>query len=322
MIGGPAGGRTDRALLVLGTAAQSPTQDRHVNGLVLRWDDHLVLFDPGEGAQTQLARGGVKAVRIDRVCLTHLHGDHCLGLPGVIERRANDGARGPLHVHVPAASTEHLRHLLDGTEDTSPVDLRLHPAAGDGPVPTDGAPFRLSALALDHTVPCVGWRLEEPEGLHLLPARLAALGVEGPAVGELRRHGSVRVGSRRVHLDEVAVTRPGQVVAVVMDTRSCDAAVTLARDADLLVTESTYRTGEEDLAAAHGHLTAGQAAEIAREAGVRRLVLTHYSQRHPDPAAFAADAAAVFPDVVAAEDLTWVPVPRRHRPVDDERVVG
>lgn len=307
----------NRALLVLGTAAQTPTRRRHHNAAVLRWDDELILFDPGESAQLQLARGGVKAAGIDRICLTHLHGDHCLGLPGVIERRTNDAVDRPLHLHYPAASEDHLRHLLDGTEDTGAVDLRLHPVESDGAQPTDG-PYRLVARALDHTVPTVGWRLEEPDGVHLLSERLQAVGVRGEAVGRLQADGTVRVGDRQVSLDEVSTVRTGQVFAFVMDTRACAAAVDLARGADLLVCESTYRSGEEDLALAHGHLTAGQAAAIALEAGARRLVLTHYSKRHPDTDGFAVDARGVFPRTVAAEDLTWVAVPTRPRPTGGE----
>lgn len=301
---------SSRALLVLGTGAQTPTRTRHHNAHVLRWDDQLVLFDPGESAQLQLARGGVKAAAIDRVCLTHLHGDHCLGLPGFIERRSSDRVERPLHLHYPAASEGHLRNLLDGTEDTGPVDLRLHPA-GDHLQEEDLGPFRLVSRPLDHTVPAVGWRLEEPGRRHLLAERLAEVGVRGEAAGQLQRQGSVEADGRRVTVAEVSEERPGQVFAFVMDTRRCESALALARDADLLVCESTFRSGEEDLAEEHGHLTAGQAAELARDAGARRLVLTHFSQRHPDREGFADDARPVFPEVIAADDLTWVAVPPR-----------
>lgn len=300
----------NRALLVLGTAAQSPTRQRHHNAHVLRWDDQLVLFDPGESAQLQLARGGVKVAGIDRVCLTHLHGDHCLGLPGFIERRSADRVDRPLHLHFPAESETHLRNLLDATEDTGAVDVRLHPAP-PGRDEIDAGSFRLVSRSLDHTVPAVGWRLEEPARRHLLPDRLAKFGIHGAAAGELEREGSVRVGGRRVVIDEVSEVRPGQVFAFVMDTRRCDAIVELARDADLLVCEATFLDGEEDRAADFGHLTARQAAELAAEAGVRRLVLTHFSARHPRSADFAAQAREAIDDVVAPDDLTWVAVPPR-----------
>ena len=309
-----AGGRgAARAVLVLGTAAQSPTRERAHNAAVLRWEDELILFDPGEGAQRQLALGHVSAARIDRVCITHLHGDHCLGLPGFVLRRSMDGVDRPLDVHFPAAEEHHVRALLGGTAVDTTIDVRLHgvPAEG-GDVAT--AHGRLIALPLDHTVPTVGYRLEEPDRPHLLPDRLAALGIRGERVHELEEQGHLEVDGRTVDLDEVSRTGPGPRFAFVMDTRRCASARALAADVDLLVCESTFLAGEEDRAAEHGHLTAGQAAELAAAAGAQRLVLTHYSSRHTDSSAFAAEAAAVFPEVVAADDLTWVPVPNRPRP--------
>jgi ribonuclease Z len=113
----------------------------------------------------------------------------------------------------------------------------------------------------------------------------------------------------------VSVARPGQSVAFVMDTRPCDAAVELAAGVDLLVCESTFLAEDEHLADAYAHMTAAQAGRLAREAGARRLVLTHFSQRYPDEARFAAEAAELFPDVVAARDLDVIPVPPRAHPV-------
>jgi ribonuclease Z len=301
-----------RALLVLGTAAQSPTAERAANAMVLRWDRELILLDPGEGAQRQLAIAGVSAAHVDRVCITHLHGDHCLGLPGFVERRALDQVRRPLHVHVPAQAEHLVRNLLSGTEFDG-ADVRVQPVGHDGVV-ADTGDYRVVARALDHTVPAVGYRIEEPDGRHLLPGRLDALGLRGEAVGRLQHDGELEVDGRRVSLDDVSVPRPGQRFALIMDTRLCPGATALAADTDLLVCESTYVSGEEDLAARHGHLTAAQAAGLARAGGARRLALTHYSTRHPDPAVYEADARSVFPATVAARDLTWVPIEPRPRP--------
>jgi ribonuclease Z len=280
--------------------------------MVLRWDRHLILFDPGEGAQRQLARAGVSAARIDRVCISHLHGDHCLGLPGFVQRRALDHVGRPLHVHVPAEGESLVRNLLDGTEFEG-ADIRIHPVGADGVV-ADAGTYRVVAMALDHAVPAVGYRIEEPDRRHLLPDRLEAVGLRGEAVGQLQREGEVTVGGRVVTLEEVSTVRPGQRFALVMDTRPCPGAAGLAADADLLVCESTFVSGEEDLAAHHGHLTAAQAATLARDGGARRLVLTHYSQRHPDRSVYEADARRIFPATVAADDLTWVPIEPRPRP--------
>jgi ribonuclease Z len=136
--------------------------------------------------------------------------------------------------------------------------------------------------------------------------------VAGPDVGRLQREGSLDVGGRTVRLEEVSAHRPGQRVAFVMDTRLCDAVPALADGADLLVIESTFLEEDAALARDYGHLTARQAATVAAECGVRTLVLTHFSQRYPDPERYRDEAAAVFSgDLVVAADLDTVPVPRR-----------
>jgi ribonuclease Z len=299
-----------RELVVLGTSSQVPTRQRAHHGAFLRWDDEGILFDPGEGTQRQLTLAGVPATAITRICITHLHGDHCLGLPGVLQRMSLDGAEHPVDLYFPASGQEYVDRLRRACAAHVTVEVREHPVSRNGLV--DSWPgLELHAAALDHRVEAFGWRLQEPEGRRILPERLAAHGIAGPDVGRLQREGSVEVAGAVVGLEEVSEPRPGQSFAFVMDTRLCPAAVELARGVDLLVCESTYLTGEEDLASSYAHLTAAQAARIAAEAGARRLVLTHFSQRHADESVFATEARALFPDVHAARDLDRVPVPPR-----------
>ena len=308
---------TGRELVVLGTASQAPTRYRNHNGYLLRFDGQGVLFDPGEGTQRQMLLARVSSSMIDRICITHFHGDHCLGLPGVLGRLALDRVARPVDLYYPGPGQEYLDRLCQASVAEVRPALRLHPVWGDGPVAEgDGDPgpaggLRVVAGLLDHPTPTVGWRLEEPDRLHLLRPRLDELGVRGPDVGLLLAQGSVRVGSRTVGLDEVSEARRGQKVAFIMDTRWCDAAVELAAGVDLLVCESTFLETEAGLADAYGHLTAAGAARLAAAAGARHLVLTHYSQRHPDEDDFLAEARAVFPSCRAARDLDVIPVPPR-----------
>src|SRR3954469_19147137 len=228
---------SDRELVVLGTASQVPTRTRAHQGTLLRWGGEVVLFDPGEGTQRQLTLAGVPASRITRICLTHLHGDHCLGLPGVLQRMALDGATHPVHLYYPASGQEYVDRLRRASAAFSSPDVREHPVAEDGPV-DDWGTLSLHARALDHRVDTYGWRLQEPDGRRMLPERLAELGVTGPDVGRLQREGRLDVGGRTVTVEEVSEPRAGQSFAFVMDTRRCAAAVELARGVDLLVCES------------------------------------------------------------------------------------
>jgi ribonuclease Z len=297
-------------LVVLGTASQVPTRARAHHAALLLWDDEAVLLDPGEGTQRQLTLAGVSASTITRICITHLHGDHCLGLPGILQRMALDGVQREVDLYYPAGGEEHIERLLHASVAHRLPPIRRHPVTEDGLVDV-GPRFAIHARALEHTIPAVGWRLVEPDGIRMRRDLLAAQGIAGSDVRRIMDDRVLAVDGRIVHLADVSDPRPGQVFAFVMDTRVSSGALDLARGADLLVCESTFLSEESDLAEAYGHLTAHQAAEIARDAGARRLVLTHYSQRHPHEAAFEQEAREVFPGTHAARDLDRVPVPRR-----------
>jgi ribonuclease Z len=293
-----------RELVVLGTASQVPTRTRNHNGYLLRWDGEGLLFDPGEGTQRQMIHAGVTATQITRICLTHVHGDHCFGLPGVLSRLALDGVTQPIDLHYPATGEDVVRALVSLASPGA--DLRLHPHGAAGPI----APG-LEVRPLHHRIETYGYRLVEPDGRTLLPDRLAAAGIAGPDVGRLQRGGSLR----GVRLEDVSVPRPGQRFAFVMDTAPCPGAQELAEGADLLVAEATFSDDDAELAAQYRHLTAGQAGTLAADGGVGTLVLTHFSSRYSDvtPLAEQARSRAGGAAVVAANDLDRIAFPRSRR---------
>ncbi len=304
-----------RELVVLGTSSAVPTRRRNHNGYFLRWDTHGVLFDPGEGTQRQMRLAGLAATDITRICVTHFHGDHCLGLPGTIQRIARDRVPHTVRVSSPADGQHYWRRLRHATAFHDTDVVLPQPVGGTGSCPLGESDLRVTALPLRHSTTAYGYRLAEPDGWRMLPERLAAHGVRGPMVGELQRRGSVTTAEgRRVELADCARPRRGQVMAFVMDTAECEEAVELARGADMLVIESTYLDTEEHLASAYGHLTARQAGRVAARAGARTLVLTHISERYEehDDARFLAEAAAEFDGpVTLAQDLQRLPVPPR-----------
>jgi ribonuclease Z len=296
-----------RELAVLGTASQVPTRHRNHNGYLLRWDDEVILFDPGEGTQRQMLMAGLAVTPIRRICITHFHGDHSLGLPGILQRISLDRVPHPVTVHYPAAGQEfydRLRHATSYWDNAEIVAAPVGGAAFEAETPAG----RLTALPLWHSLPTYGYRLTEPDSPRMLPDLLEAHGISGPAIGELQRTG--RLGD--VTLDQVSTIRPGQSFAFVMDTGLCDNVYALAEDVDLLVIESTFLTEDAELAAMVGHLTAAQAGAVARKSGVRTLVLSHFSQRYQDASRFRDEAAAEFPgEIILAEDLMRVPIPPR-----------
>jgi len=304
-----------RELVVLGTSSAVPTRRRNHNGYFLRWDRHGLLFDPGEGTQRQMRLAGLAATDITRICLTHFHGDHSLGLPGTIQRIARDRVPHTVRVSYPAQDEEYWRRLRHATPFRDTDVIQPQPVGGLGACLLGEDDLTLTALPLRHSVTAYGYRLAEPDGWRMDPAKLAAHGVHGPLVGRLQREGAVTNGhGLRVELAQCARPRRGQVFAFVMDTAECEGALELARGADMLVIESTYLDSEEALATSYGHLTARQAGRIAARAGVRTLVLTHISERYEqgeDPR-FTAEARSEFDgNIVLAQDLDRIPVPAR-----------
>jgi ribonuclease Z len=300
---------SSREIVILGTASQVPTRARNHNAAFLFWDDLGILFDPGEGTQRQMTHAGLAASQITHIAITHFHGDHCLGLASMIQRISLDRVAHPVEIFYPASGQQYFERLRWASIYHDQANVVPRPHSG-GELQRVGT-ARLSAARLDHGVECYGYRLDEDDGRRMLPDALEQAGVRGAAIKELTQKGSIELDGRVVKLEDVSVPRPGQAVAYVMDTRPCAGAEKLAHGVDLLVCESTYLASETAEADAHRHMSAEQAGALARGAGVRRLVLTHFSQRYGASEPFAAEARRLHSDVFAVDDLQRVPVPKR-----------
>lgn len=312
-----------REITFLGTASQVPTRHRNHNGIFIRWDTLGILVDPGEGTQRQLLLAGIAATQITHILITHFHGDHCLGLAALSQRISLDKVPHPVEVIYPASGQvffERLRYASIYKEQAQLVPKPLSlPLDADGN-PSQGpllateipsAKVRIWARPLHHRVECFGYRLEEADGVRMLPDKLSDRGVRGPDIKKLQQDGAIVIDGKSLSIQDVSVPRPGQKLAVVMDSRPCESAVELARDVDVLISEATFTKDHEEEAHEYAHMTAAQAAQIAARAGVRKLVLTHFSQRYTSTQGHVAEAAAIFPDVIAAEDFARVAVPPR-----------
>jgi ribonuclease Z len=303
-----------RELIVLGTSSQVPTKERGHNAYMLRWDGEDFLLDPGEGTQRQLTLAGVATGSIRHICITHFHGDHCLGLAGVLQRLSLDHCSQPVNIYYPESGQIYFEHLCSAAAYRQAVEIVPHPIRSSGDamielIRTGG--YVLKAHPLDHSIPTLGYRLEESDRFRFLAEKLDFEGIRGPLVGELRRKGWIQSDGRIVRLEDVAVPCSGSIFAFVMDTRPCIGAVALARDADLLVMEATYTSEHQDLANVYFHSTAADAARTASSAGAHRLALTHFSQRYSNPGVHLRDAREVFDNVLALEDLDRIEIPRR-----------
>ena len=299
-----------RDLIVLGTSSQQPTRHRNHGAYLFRWNDEGLLFDPGEGTQRQFIFAEIAPPVITRIFVSHFHGDHCLGLGSILMRLNLDKVTHPIHCYYPASGKKYFDRLRYGTIYHETIQVVEHPVEKAGLVHEDDN-FRIEAVFLEHGVDNIGWRVSEKESRKFDKAKLEEYGVVGPLVKQLEAEKTLTINGRAISLDDVSTIRPGESIAVVIDTRLCPQAVAIARNARILLTESTYLEEEAELAKKHFHLTAKDAATIAKEAGAEQLILTHFSARYVSAKLFEEEARRTFPNTFAAEDFKRFPFPKK-----------
>lgn len=298
-----------RDLIILGCSSQQPTRHRNHGAYLMRWNDEGLLFDPGEGTQRQFIFANIPPPTVTRIFVSHFHGDHCLGLSSMLMRLNLDKVNHPIHCYYPAAGKKYFDRLRYGTIYHETINIIEHPVYQAGVVEDDGR-FKIEAAFLDHGVTNIGWRITEPDSRKFCQDKLKAAGIVGPMVRELIEKGYITVGERSVTLDDVSWIRRGDAFAVVIDSRDCPAIRPLAQGAKILLCESTYLEEHRDLAYEHYHMTAKQAGQIAKDAEVDTLILTHFSARYLSLQAFEDEARTVFPKAFAAEDFKVFPFHR------------
>ncbi|GGG88052.1 ribonuclease Z [Paenibacillus radicis (ex Gao et al. 2016)] len=294
----------------LGTGAGRPTKERNVTSIALRLPDPdcaLWLFDAGEATQHQFMRTPLKLNKLEALFVTHLHGDHTFGIPGLLSTRSYVGGNGPMKVFGPPG----IRELVDTSLRLSGtrLDYEIAYTEIEEGIIFEDERFIVEARALEHRLPCFGYRITERDRPGKLQVeKLKELGVpEGPLYGSLKKGQDVSLPDGTVvRAAEVAGTPiKGRIVTILGDTKPCDNTVILGRDADLLVHEATFADGQQEKAHLYGHSTTVEAAEAARAAGARQLVMTHFSTRFTAEQipALEQEAQEIFPESTAAYDL-------------------
>ncbi len=301
----------------LGTGAGSPAKARNVSSLALRLLDErnaVWLFDCGEGTQHQILSTTLKPRKIEKIFITHLHGDHLFGLPGLLSSRSFQGGNEPLTIYGPKGIRDYVQTSLRLSESALTYPLKFVELSGDGVI-FDDATFTVSCKRLDHKIVCFGYRIVEKDHQgELLVDKLATQNIpSGPVYGQLKAGKTVTLPDGRTlnGKDFIGPAQKGRIVTILGDTRKTRRATELAQDADVLVHESTFAADESKLAHNYYHSTSEQAAQVARDAHAGRLLMNHISARYNGRGAkeLERQAQATFANAKVVRDFDVIDIP-------------
>lgn len=301
----------------LGTGAGSPSRQRNVSSLALRLLEErnaIWLFDVGEATQHQILNTTIRPRKIEKIFITHLHGDHIFGLPGLLSSRSFQGGNEPLTIYGPVGVKEFVQTSLRVSESRLSYPIKYVEITDDGELFSDDT-FTVYAKSLDHKIACFGYRIVEHDHPGELQVdKLRELGIpSGPVYGQLKQGKTVKLADGRLldGKDFIGAPQKGRIVAILGDTRKTKNAVELAKDADVLVHESTFGKGEGKLAHNYYHSTNAQAARIAQKAHAHKLLLNHISARYVGKAAsdLAYQVRDIFPNTRVVKDFDLYEIP-------------
>jgi ribonuclease Z len=292
-------------VIFLGTSGSMPTQRRGSSAIAVKRKREIIFFDCGEGTQRRMVEAGLGFRRPTKVFISHLHGDHVLGLPGLLQSMTLLDREKPLEVYGPKGLADFMRAFSEALGGPG-FPVKLYEIVSDGIV-FQGDEYAVAAVEADHDVPSWSYVLEEPpKPGRFHPEKAEALGVpQGSLWKRLQQGADVELGDGRTVKSEEVVDPPrkGLKIAYSGDTRPTDRFVGVAMGSDLLIHEATFDDELLERAGENRHSTAAQAAGIAVKAGVKKLILTHISSRYPDPSHLLEEAREVFENTVIAEDL-------------------
>ena len=293
-------------VLFLGTGAGAPSRQSGLSSVAIRKGRDICLFDCGEGTQRQLMISPFSFMKIKAVMISHLHGDHFLGLPGLLLTMGISGRTEPITVVGPAGIESVLVPIIEACGDELPYELTVT-EAGDGSV-FDMGNMTVSVFETVHTVTSVGYVLSEKDRYRADPSKISELNVKSKDVEKILKGETINGITAE---DISSGTVKGLKAVYSGDTKPCESLIKASKDADILIHEATFGSGLEDSAEEHGHSTAEQAAEIAKKCNVRCLCLTHISNRYRDRSVLKEEAANIFPDALVAEDMMQLNVTRK-----------
>jgi len=288
-------------IVFLGTSCAKPTKERNHSAIFLSYGSDGMLFDCGEGTQRQFSIAGIKHTKVNRILISHWHGDHVLGLSGFIQTLGISEYTKTLKIYGPKGTKQRFEKMMEAFVFDNRVDLEVHEVKGKF---VDTEYYSIYAEELEHKTPTLGFRFVEKDKRRINVSAVKRLGIpDGPLLGKLQDGETITWKGNKITPEQTTYTVKGKIFCYLPDSVPSENSLKLAQDADLLVCESTYSSKMEDKAEDYKHMTSKQAASIANQSNAKQLVLTHFSARYKDTHELEEDAKDVFNNVVAAKDF-------------------
>ena len=298
-------------VITLGTSGAIPTLKRTLPAVAVQREGEIFLFDCGEGTQMQMMKAKLSLCKVEKIFISHLHGDHVVGLPGLLMSLGQTSRHQPIFIYGPAGIKDYVLANRKYLNFYCEYEIVLEEIE-EGRI-SEEEKYRFEAVSLDHNHYTLGYALIEKERPGTFMVEKAhALGVKkGPLFGKLQRGEDIKLeNGKTVHpRDVLGKARKGRKIVYATDTRPCRKVAELSRKADVLIHDGMFSQNEEKEAGERGHSTVTQVARMAKEVGVNRLILSHISARYPDDTPLLEEARAIFPSTVIARDLMEIDVP-------------
>ena len=290
----------------LGTGCMQPTKARNHSGILLTSGGENILLDCGEGIQRQMKIAGIRPAKITRLLISHWHGDHVLGIPGLMSSMGADKPSLVLKIYGPTGTRKYLQNLFKSFAAKKIIDYEVKEIKSDIFFKNDD--FELEAQPLKHSVACLGFSFKEKDKRKIKIDAAGRLGLEGPILGKLQQGKNVSYKGKKIKANDVSYVVEGKKISYIADTVPCEGAEKLAKNADVLISEGTHLDEIKEKTEKYMHLTVKQAALIASENNAKKLVITHLSQRYKEPSEALAEAKTYFNNVIVAEDFMKIKV--------------
>lgn len=294
-------------IIFLGTAAMVPTKERNHSAVFISYKNEGILFDCGEGTQRQLKVAGITVTKLTRIFLTHWHGDHVLGLLGVLQTLGSNEYQGTLEIYAPKGCKRLFENLCSGIVFDFRINAKFFEVESGKICETRD--FYIECASMHHNIPCIGFSFVEKDKRKINMSFAKKLGLnEGPLIGELQEGKTIEFKGKKIKPDDVSTIIKGRKIAYITDTRPNTNCNKLVKDADLFICESSYASDLAGKAEEYKHMTSSEAAQIANKNNVKKLVLTHFSARYKNTLEVEEDARTYFNNVLCAKDFMRVSV--------------